>query len=89
MPDLNPDAAGRPSDPAVAPAGVAAHGGAESERTLVASQWQLIRWRFLRHRLAVVALVLLVLLYLGALLADFVGPYPPGEFDKEYRDLFG
>ena len=85
MPDLNPDAAGRPSDPAVAPAGVVAHGGAESERTLVASQWQLIRWRFLRHRLAVVALVLLVLLYVGALLADFVGPYPPGEFDKEYK----
>ena len=76
MPDLNLEAEGRPS---------AAHGDPEAERTLVASQWQLIRWRFLRHRLAVVALVFLVLLYLGALLADFVAPYPPGEFDKEYK----
>lgn len=42
-----------------------------------ASQWQLIRWRFLRHRIAVISLIVLVLLYLGALFAEFVAPFDP------------
>jgi peptide/nickel transport system permease protein len=41
------------------------------------SQWQLIRRAFARHRLAVVSLHLLILLYGVALLAEFVAPYSP------------
>ena len=36
--------------------GIAA-GDQTDQRVLVASQWQLIRWRFLQHKLAVISLV--------------------------------
>jgi peptide/nickel transport system permease protein len=40
------------------------------------SQWQLIRRLFARHRLAVISLNLLILLYGVAALAEFIAPYP-------------
>jgi peptide/nickel transport system permease protein len=40
------------------------------------SQWQLIRRRFSRHRIAVAALFLLGFLYLMAIFAEFFAPYP-------------
>ena len=49
----------------------------------VASQWQLIRWRFVRHKLAVASLVVLGLFYLVAIFAEFVAPYDPFEFKAE------
>ena len=45
------------------------------ERLYLASQWQLIWLKFRRHRLAIVGGSILALLYLLALLADFVAPY--------------
>ena len=39
------------------------------------SQWQLIRLRFRKHRLAVVSLYVLVVLYSMALFAEFFAPY--------------
>ncbi len=53
------------------------------ERLFVASQWQLIRWKFVRHRLAVVALVVLVAFYLGALFPELVAPHDPRMHDAE------
>lgn len=44
------------------------------QRVLVASQWQLIRWRFLRHRLAVISLIVLGVFYSVAIFAEFVAP---------------
>lgn len=46
------------------------------------SQWQLIRLRFSRHRLAVFSLFILIVLYLVAFLAEFFAPYT-----KFWRDL--
>ena len=46
------------------------------------SQWELIRRRFCRHRLAVFALFVLVVFYLIAAFAEFVAPH-----DVEWRDL--
>jgi peptide/nickel transport system permease protein len=40
------------------------------------SQWQLIRLRFAKHKVAVVSLHVLTVLYLMALLAEFFAPYP-------------
>src|SRR6266496_2910132 len=40
------------------------------------SQWRLIRRRFLRHKLAVASLLVLVLLGALALFAPLVAPYP-------------
>ncbi|MCX6017447.1 MAG: ABC transporter permease [Chloroflexi bacterium] len=47
----------------------------KEDRTFYATQWQLIWWKFRKHKLAVVSSVLLVLLYLSAIVADFVAPY--------------
>ncbi|RIK38518.1 MAG: peptide ABC transporter permease [Chloroflexi bacterium] len=51
---------------------------------LVASQWQLIRWKFMRHRVAVAGLVILILFYLAALFAEFLAPYDPAAYDADY-----
>ena len=53
------------------------------QRVLVASQWQLIRWRFLQHKLAVISLVVLGIFYFVAIFAEFVAPYDPYEFREE------
>jgi len=42
-----------------------------------ASPSQIFRWKFARHRLAVVSLVVLGLMYLMAAFAEFVAPYDP------------
>jgi peptide/nickel transport system permease protein len=47
-----------------------------------ASQWQLIRLRFNRHRLAVVGLRVLALMYAVAIFAEFFAPY-----SKSWQDL--
>ncbi len=47
-----------------------------------ASQWTLIGRKFRRHRVALVALFLLIGLYLLAIFAEFLAPYP-----KSWRDL--
>lgn len=49
-----------------------------------ASQWQLMRWKFRRHRLAVWSLRVLFLLYLVGLLCDFVAPYTLDDRDAEF-----
>ena len=49
-----------------------------------ASQWQLMRWRFLRHRVAVVALGFIGFLYLGVIFAEFISPYDPLSYDEEF-----
>jgi peptide/nickel transport system permease protein len=47
----------------------------KEERYYLASQWRLMWWRFLRHRVAVVSLVVVGALYLTALFAPFLAPY--------------
>ena len=49
------------------------------DRISVASQRQLVWWRFRRHRLAVVALIIVLLYYLVALGAEFVSVSDPRE----------
>ena len=47
----------------------------EQERFYTASQWRQIRWRFRRHKVAVVSAVVLLLLYLTTLVSEVVAPY--------------
>lgn len=49
----------------------------KTERFYYAKQWQLIWWRFRRHRLAMLSLVLLIILYLIAIMPGFAAPYLP------------
>jgi peptide/nickel transport system permease protein len=46
------------------------------ERYYLASQWQMMWQKFRRHKLAMIGGVVLIILYLSAIFADFVAPYP-------------
>ena len=47
----------------------------DQERYYMASQWKMIWWRFRRHRLAVVASVVLLLSYVSIIFVEFLAPY--------------
>jgi peptide/nickel transport system permease protein len=47
----------------------------ELERYYRASQWQMMWWKFRRHRLAVVAGVVLLLMYASILISELIAPY--------------
>ena len=47
----------------------------DQERVFLASQWRLMWWKFKRHRLAVVAGVILLVLYASIPISEFVAPY--------------
>ncbi|WP_319484221.1 ABC transporter permease [uncultured Cohaesibacter sp.] len=51
-----------------------------------ASQWTLIWWRFRRHRAAMVAATVLLLMALLGAFAEFVAPYGPTSRDTKYLD---
>jgi peptide/nickel transport system permease protein len=63
------------SDEAFDPEATVAPGSLPSERYLRASQTQIIWWRFLRHRLAVVSLVFLGASYFSILISELIAPY--------------
>ena len=47
----------------------------EQERYYLASQWQLMWWKLKRHRIAVIAGVVLLVMYATILVSEFVAPY--------------
>ncbi|NEJ69638.1 ABC transporter permease subunit [Rhizobium phaseoli] len=49
-----------------------------------AGQWKLIWWRFCRHRLALAAGVVIVLIYLVALFAEVLAPVSSQTYDSRY-----
>lgn len=55
------------------------------DRYYYASQWQLIRGRFVRHRLAFLSLILLGLLYFIATFAGFFAPYSTSIRFEDYQ----
>ena len=61
---------GEPFDPQTAEALTA-----EQERFYLASQWRLMLWKLARHRLAVVAGVVLLLMYGSTLISEILAPY--------------
>jgi len=49
----------------------------EDEEFYMASQWQLMWWKFKKHKIAVTAVLILLLFFGVAIFADFVAPYQP------------
>ncbi len=47
----------------------------EQEKFYMASQWQMMWWKFRRHKLAMASGILLIVVYLGALVAEVLAPY--------------
>jgi peptide/nickel transport system permease protein len=56
------------------------------ERVSVATQWQLMWWRFKKHRLAMASTVVVLLFYLVVLFADFLA-YADPLFSEAQRSL--
>ena len=69
----------------VVPRAPAAAAAAE-DRAFYASQWQLMRRRFFRHRVAVGASVVLAALYLAALFSPFLSPHDPLQRSLAYKE---
>jgi peptide/nickel transport system permease protein len=57
----------------------------EQEKIAVATPRQLMWWKFRKHRVAVLSLILLIIFYLIALFADFLSPYDPNAFDAKNK----
>jgi peptide/nickel transport system permease protein len=70
------DATGTPNEP---PAQLDS-----AEEYYYASQWKLIIPRFKKHKVALVAFWVLLFIYLVAILAEFVAPSDPNEFNSAY-----
>jgi len=60
-----------------------AAGGHAEERIAVATQWQLMWWRFRKHKLALGGTLVLALFYVVAALADFFAYADPNESDAQ------
>ncbi len=59
--------------------------GTESETTVfMASQWKLMWWKFKRHKLAMIGGVVVILLYLVAIFAEFLSPADPNKVNASY-----
>lgn len=56
----------------------------ESNAFYNASQWQLMWWKFRKHKLALVSLGILILLWLVAIFAEFVAPYDPYDHTSDF-----
>jgi peptide/nickel transport system permease protein len=59
----------------------------EEDRAYVASQWQLMWWKFRRHRLAVISTLIVIAFYIVALFSEFIAPYDPNAKFSEFKFL--
>jgi len=50
----------------------------------VAPQWKLVWWKFRKHKLALVSGIFIILIYLVALFAEFLAPFPPDWTDSKF-----
>ena len=55
----------------------------EEERISVATQWQLTWWRFRKHKVAMVAAVIIILFYLLVILADLLAYSDPNSSEAQ------
>lgn len=56
----------------------------EEAKVMVASQAQLVWWKFRRHRLAMAAGVVVIAIYAVALFSEFLAPSPPDQYAATY-----
>ena len=55
----------------------------QEEAIFVASQWQLMRWKFQKHKMAIVGGIVLVVFYTMAIFCEFFAPYDPLKYDPK------
>ena len=59
-------------------------GASEHVEVEVASQWKLMWWKFLQHRMAVVGGVIVIIYYLVAIFAEFFAPVHFDTYNEQY-----
>ncbi len=57
----------------------------DEEKIYVAGYWQLMWWKFRKHKMAMISSVILIVAYLSAIFCEFVAPYNPEEFFPQYK----
>lgn len=72
------------TSPAVGAPALTMRSGEARPRIEAASAWRLMWWRFRRHRVAVASAILIGLVYLVALGAEFLAPGPPDAVNARY-----
>jgi peptide/nickel transport system permease protein len=60
--------------------------GSKKDNYEVASQWQLMWWKFKKHKMALSAGVILIIFYLSALFCEFLSPTLPLTRFTEYKN---
>ncbi len=53
-------------------------------QVFVAPQWKLVWWKFRKHKIALVSGIVMILIYLVALFADFLAPFDPTLTNSTY-----
>ena len=71
-------------DQAISTQGAAEAADEKEARVFVAPQWQLMWWRFRHHRLALVAAVVTILIYLVAIFSEFLAPLPSAQTNARF-----
>ena len=52
----------------------------------LASQWQLMWWRFKKHKIAYASMFVLIFFYIIVLLCEFIAPYDPWQRFEKYKN---
>lgn len=55
------------------------------EKIFVASYFQLMWWRFLKHKMALISAIIIIIFYFVAAFAEFVAPYDPDNSFIQYK----
>ncbi len=55
------------------------------EKLYVATQWQLMWWKFRKHKMALVGGGILIFFYFIGLFCEFIAPYDPEQFFVKYK----
>ena len=53
------------------------------EQIYVASQWQLMKWKFQKHKMAIAGGIVLIVFYTLAIFCEFFAPYDPLHYDAK------
>lgn len=71
--------------PVVVPPTAPPPGEDEQEaKVFVAPQWKLVWWKFRKHKVALISAVVVILIYMVAVVTEFLSPVDPTKTDSKY-----
>lgn len=68
----------QPAAPSVQPT-AAPFEDEQEAKVFVAPQWKLVWWKFRKHKLAMISAIIVIMLYLLVVFADFIAPFDPDK----------